>query len=340
MRIRFTIQNAIDTLIELVGVKSGLSLPEWKLIEFLDKSKLSVQENVFMFWSAGEWWTQPRDDVFVIRAEEFEAIFLAALKLVGSIHDTKGPTELVFDYVRKHHHLFGLSPVPTLNMNGYMKAISELNLLLCGINTDISKNLFSAIPDWISFKNEWDKRYLLSNSYPSIRSWDGIIPLATLFDSEEAPATKEPDAYIDQRYIDYLYHQSGDLIAINWRQFEYLTAEYFRRIGYSITLLSGRKDGGKDVLARRETDVGPELILIQCKRYSLDRPVGIETVKAFWSTVQDEGATKGLVATTSNLTSGAKDYCTARLYRLAHEENNQVHNWLQAMASQPSTAFG
>ena len=38
MRIRFTIQNAIDTLIELVGVKSGLLLPEWKLIEYSGES--------------------------------------------------------------------------------------------------------------------------------------------------------------------------------------------------------------------------------------------------------------------------------------------------------------
>ena len=35
MRIRRTVQAAIDTLNELAGVKSGLAAPDWKLLEIL-----------------------------------------------------------------------------------------------------------------------------------------------------------------------------------------------------------------------------------------------------------------------------------------------------------------
>ena len=53
---------------------------------------------------------------------------------------------------------------------------------------------------------------------------------------------------------------------------------------------------------------GPELILAKCKRFDDSTKFGLEVVKAFSSTVNDEGATRGLVATTSALTGGARKY--------------------------------
>jgi hypothetical protein len=44
--------------------------------------------------------------------------------------------------------------------------------------------------------------------------------------------------------------------------------------------------------------------------------VDIETVKALWSDINEAAATRGVIATTSELVPGARADCEARLYRL------------------------
>ena len=167
---------------------------------------------------------------------------------------------------------------------------------------------------------------------PNNKTWDGLLPLSDLFSSESLPT--EPDTFFDQRYIDYLQRQRHALTKIHWRQFESLTAEYFKRIGYKVTLGPGRNDGGKDVVAAKACDaVGPELVYIQCKRLGSKYEVGIDTVKAFWTTVQDDKATRGIVATTSCLAAGARTYCDARQYQLRAAEGEHVERWISQMAS-------
>ena len=109
MRMRFTVQEAIDTLGEVVGVKSGLLLSDWKLIEFVSRSHEDVRKNVAMLWSAGEWWELPRDEEFVMRAEEFEGAFIALLNLVGAIPDMRAPNDLVREFVQLNRVALGLA---------------------------------------------------------------------------------------------------------------------------------------------------------------------------------------------------------------------------------------
>jgi len=95
-------------------------------------------------------------------------------------------------------------------------------------------------------------------------------------------------------------------------------------------------DGGIDIRAAKDDSVaGPELVLVQAKRYSDDRRVDIETVKALWSDVNETAATRGIIATTSALAPGARAYCEAGLYRLTAAERPTVEQWLRALATYP-----
>ncbi|MGO8747122.1 MAG: restriction endonuclease [Thermoguttaceae bacterium] len=78
---------------------------------------------------------------------------------------------------------------------------------------------------------------------------------------------------------------------------------------------------------------GPELIVIQCRRHNEKNLVTTEEVKAFWTTMNDDGATRGLYATTSRLESGVRQYCDARHYRLSRAEGDNVAQWIRDMAS-------
>lgn len=167
---------------------------------------------------------------------------------------------------------------------------------------------------------------------PESRRWNGVVALSDLFLTEGIVGPE--DTYFDQRFIDYLAAQPVDLAQIHWRKFEQLAAEYFRRVGYRVELGPGRDDGGVDILASRQDEVvGPTLVVVQCRRYGETNPVGVEAVRAFWATVGDTAATRGLIATTSRLTQGARDYCDARRYRLSSADGTRVREWLKAMAS-------
>ena len=61
--------------------------------------------------------------------------------------------------------------------------------------------------------------------------------------------------------------------------------------------------------------------------------MAINEVKALWADVQDKGASKGLIATTTRLAKGARDYCDARKYRLEGAEGDTVRRWIREMAS-------
>ena len=72
--------------------------------------------------------------------------------------------------------------------------------------------------------------------------------------------------------INYIYN-------LNPRQFEELIAELFYKSGYEVELTKATRDGGKDIIAISRTLDIPIKFVIECKRYSQGRKVGIEYVQ-------------------------------------------------------------
>src|SRR5262245_28183087 len=104
---------------------------------------------------------------------------------------------------------------------------------------------------------EYMLRNIMNRLYPEKRPWDVIIDLNALFDSEVIPNNTSESHYFDQRYIDFLSSQEDLISEIHWRQFELLTAEYFRRNGYQVEITPPRGDGGVDVVASRSVKCAP-----------------------------------------------------------------------------------
>ncbi len=164
---------------------------------------------------------------------------------------------------------------------------------------------------------------------PDRVSWDGAVPLADLFGAELIPI--DADAYVDQRFLDFLAARGERLDEIHWRNFERLCAEFFRRLGFVVHLGPGSKDGGIDLRVWNDDNHQTPFLLVQCKRYDEDRLVKIETVKALWEDVRFEGAEHGLIATTSRISPGGKRVAESRAYRLGFAENARVREWSQSM---------
>ena len=145
--------------------------------------------------------------------------------------------------------------------------------------------------------------------------------------------------FFDQRFIDYLYQNFDDIDKMNWRKFEGLTAEFFKREGFHVNIGAGRNDDSIDArVYSTEEDTGkPPLILIQCKRQK--EKVEKVIVKALWADIQAEKAQSGLIVTTHTLSPGAEKVSLARAYPINVADRETLREWLIKMQSPYTGVF-
>jgi len=121
------------------------------------------------------------------------------------------------------------------------------------------------------------------------------------------------------------------LLELHWRKFEELVAELLNRDGFDVELTPPSRDRGVDIYARRSERLGPVLYLVECKRFSPQRPIGPDLVRGLYGVVERERATRGILATTSFFTAGARLEADGDLaYRLSLKDATEMSNWIRA----------
>lgn len=107
--------------------------------------------------------------------------------------------------------------------------------------------------------------------------------------------------------------QPGKAIdGLNWRQFEQLVGEAFRRQGYRITETGGNgPDGGVDLILRKDG----EKHLVQCKHWR-SLKVGVAVIREFFGAMAVEGAAGGFVVTSGRFTQEAQNFASGRNIQL------------------------
>lgn len=96
---------------------------------------------------------------------------------------------------------------------------------------------------------------------------------------------------ISQEIIDHLAKHSEDLFNISDRFFEELVAEILYSQGWEVELTPISADGGIDIIAIKRKAEFPHLMLVQAKRYSKQRKVGISAIREILHVVDDYKAT-------------------------------------------------
>ncbi|MFD7866298.1 restriction endonuclease [Streptomyces sp. NPDC059783] len=97
-----------------------------------------------------------------------------------------------------------------------------------------------------------------------------------------------------------------DLYAMDPLAFEALVAELFRAMGMQAVTTQRSNDGGVDVDALDPTPIRGGKIVVQVKRYSATVPP--TAVRDLYGTVQDTGANKGVLVTTSGFGPGSHTF--------------------------------
>lgn len=101
--------------------------------------------------------------------------------------------------------------------------------------------------------------------------------------------------------------QLGDgtdwLRALDWRAFEHLIADAYRRQGFAVLPTAHGADGGIDLILNR----GAERIFVQCK-HSRSYQVGVSVVRELYGLVAAYRATGGIVVTSGRYTPEAVEF--------------------------------
>jgi len=101
-----------------------------------------------------------------------------------------------------------------------------------------------------------------------------------------------------------------NLATMKWEDFEHLIRELFEREfssnGGDVKVTRASRDGGVDAIAFDPDPIRGGKIVIQAKRYN--NIVGVSAVRDLYGTVLNEGATKGILVTTSDYGPDAYEF--------------------------------
>ncbi|NTV96290.1 MAG: restriction endonuclease [Thiobacillus sp.] len=134
-------------------------------------------------------------------------------------------------------------------------------------------------------------------------------------------------SFFDQMLIARLKQYPQELRTMNRRDFERLVAELFDGFGYEVELTKQTRDGGKDIIAIRRSEVETRL-LIECKRPDPGNPIQISAVRELYGVKEDDGASKAILATTTYFTKDARQFTEKHRWELELRDYDAIHQWI------------
>ena len=116
------------------------------------------------------------------------------------------------------------------------------------------------------------------------------------------PLRREDARFVSAYEVASTLDDSANLAAMDWEDFEHLIREVFEKefssTGGEVKVTQASRDGGVDAVAFDPDPIRGGKIVIQAKRYT--NTVGVSAVRDLYGTVLNEGATKGILVTTSD----------------------------------------
>ncbi len=119
---------------------------------------------------------------------------------------------------------------------------------------------------------------------------------------------------------------SDILYQLDWRKFEDLIANLLDSFGWSVEPMGYSKDGGVDIVAIRKIEPGIDFhMMVQCKRFSKQRKVGLSVINEMFAVKWKKGFHNAMITTTSSFTSGALK--EADILKLELKDHDAIVEW-------------
>jgi restriction system protein len=129
---------------------------------------------------------------------------------------------------------------------------------------------------------------------------------------------------VDPRFVQEEEILSGldnrtNLMSLNPREFESLITNLFTKMGLETRQTRPSRDGGVDCVAYDPRPIFGGKVVIQAKRYK--NTVGVSAVRDLYGTTQNEGASKGILVTTSGFGRASFEFANGKPLELLDGSN-------------------
>lgn len=112
---------------------------------------------------------------------------------------------------------------------------------------------------------------------------------------------------------------------LTWQDFERMTGEALRRLGYVVSETTKGPDGGIDLVLRKHG----EMHLVQCKQWKAQR-VGVQVVRELYGIMAAQGAAGGFVVTSGAFTKEAVKFAAGTSIELV--DGAKLARWFTQFA--------
>jgi len=113
------------------------------------------------------------------------------------------------------------------------------------------------------------------------------------------------------------------------REFVLIIAELLDDLGYRIECRPATRDGGQDLFAYLDTELGTLLHLVEVKRYRHDHKIGVGLVRSLYGTVVDAQASHGVLVTSSTFSADARKFQHRHRHLLSLKDYGDVEGWIK-----------
>jgi hypothetical protein len=118
---------------------------------------------------------------------------------------------------------------------------------------------------------------------------------------------------MDKNVIKHLADNPNEIHKLSSREFEEMVAEVLSGLNWNVNLTPPTRDGGYDILGISTDLTKLETSwIVECKKYSPDRKIGIEVLRQLYGTKEYLKITNGIIVTTSQFSIESKKFAQLR----------------------------
>jgi restriction system protein len=201
--------------------------------------------------------------------------------------------------LRALHELFDSDDViaiAAISFNGWVNSVDKATgkqANACVLSIQVKKDEFQAI----NLQNVEPKtcfKAMKGIGSSKLHSLTPVAPVLTI--------SREDKRFVASREVASQLNEGVNLAAMDWEEFEHLIRQLFEQefksAGGEVKITQASRDGGVDAIAFDPDVIRGGKTVIQAKRYT--NTVGVSAVRDLYGTVLNEGASKGILVTTSD----------------------------------------
>ena len=162
---------------------------------------------------------------------------------------------------------------------------------------------------WMPIWEKWEQLYIEENGINKLNQSILITDI-----------NEEVKKYL-KKYPEKLYDLSS-------RKFEELVASILEDMGLDVELTKKTRDGGCDIIAYLKNSLTSFLILIECKKYSMDNKVGVNIIRQVAGVQMRMDASKSIIVTTSSFTKDAIEETKLLKQKIDLKDYQNLKEWL------------